>query len=129
MRSRGGAFALIAYLIYTIFGVVCTLLIYFGPLSHEDIGQLGLAALVFVILGGYTIAIVIGSIVLLVLKALHMGTRFALFGIPCLLADAYIIWVLFSAIISVGAINGTTFVLLPWLLLSVGSFVSNVRSF
>lgn len=125
MRSRGGVFSLITYVLYTLFGIITTLLF----VSNADILQVPGFNILFLIFGFSAITIAACGIILLVLKALHMATRFVLFGIPCLLADGYIIWHVVSTIISIGAITGEMLVLLPLLFLSVGSFISNVRSF
>ena len=126
MRSRGGAFALITYILYALLSTISFLFIHF-----ELLGAVGFPGAGFIILilhvSAFTLAFF--SIILLVFKVLHMATRFVLFGIPCLLGDAYIIWFVVSAIISIGAISGEMLVLLPLLFLSVGSFISNVRSF
>ncbi len=126
MRSRGGVFALITYTLYTLFSVISFLFIHFELL--EGIGIPGVGIIILILhVSAYTLAVF--SIIMLVLKLLHMGTRFVLFGIPCLLFDAYVIWHVVPSIISIGAITGEMLVLILWLLLSVGSFISNVRSF
>ena len=129
MRSRGGAFSLITYVLYTIFSIAATLLVHSVFPSWKDATELPLLAMFLMAFELIPIVFGIFSIALLVLKLLHMGTRFVLFGIPCLLADVYIIWHVVSTIISIGAITGEMLVLLPLLFLSVGSFISNVRSF
>ncbi len=125
MRKSGGVFSLITYILYTVLGIITTHLF----VSNGDILQIPGVNILFLIFGGFAITIAGFGIILLVLKALHMATRFVLFGIPCVLADAYIIWICISSIISYGAIDIQTLILLLLSLLAVGSLISNVRSF
>lgn len=125
MRSKNGVFALINYVLYAILGIIGVAIF----VSNSDALQVPGFNILFLVFGFSAITIAAYGIILLVFKLLHMGTRFALFGIPCLLGDAYIIWHLLPSIISMDAITGDTFALILWFLLAVGSFISNVRSF
>lgn len=125
MRSRGGVFAIIHYLLYAILGIIGVAI----SVSNPDLFQVPGFNILFLVFYFSAFAIAICGIVLLVLKSLHMATKFALFGIPCLLADAYIIWSEISSFVSAGTISGDMLLSLPVLLLAVGSFISNVRSF
>ena len=88
MRSRGGAFALINYALYSILGIIAVAIF---VLNFDAFQIPGLNVILFIF--GYVAVYFAGyGIFLLVFKLLHMVTRFALFGIPCLLGDAFIIW-------------------------------------
>lgn len=125
---KRGVFSLVSYILYTLFWAALTLLLHFGLLSQDDIGQLGTAVLVLVIAEFYTIAMAIGSILLIVLKALHMNKGWIVCGILCLLADVNLVLTFGAAIIEVGGVTGATFVLLVPLVLAVGSLISNIKS-
>ena len=88
MRSRGGAFALINYALYSILDIIAVAIF---VLNFDAFQIPGLNVILFIF--GYVAVYFAGyGIFLLVFKLLHMVTRFALFGIPCLLGDAFIIW-------------------------------------
>lgn len=126
--KRSGVFSLITYILYTLFWGAATLLIQFGLLSQDDILQLGVGVLFLVIAEFYTITMAIGSLFMVIIKILHMCKGWIVCGILCLLADIRMVWIFAASIISVGAINGVTFVLLVPLVLAVGSLISNIRS-
>lgn len=124
MRSKNGVFALINYSLYAIFGIIGVAIF----VSNSDALQVPGFNILFLALGFGAITLAAYGIFLLVFKLLHMGTRFALFGIPCLLGDTYVIWHLVPRIISMDAITDDMIIMILWLLLSVGSLISNIMS-
>jgi hypothetical protein len=129
MRSKGGVFSLITYVIYTLLGVVSTVLINCGLLSQDNVIQNGWFSFVAVLFEAATIGVAVSGIVLVLLKALHLGTRWPIFGVFCVIIDINIIWSFITSLISLETFGTEALVLIPFVLLATGSLVSNFRSF
>ena len=120
----GSFFSLIVYVIYTLFwGGISAWLIW--ALQSGNPGLAGIAVGLVIMM---TAVLAIGGLIATVLKLIHIATRWKLFGILCVIIDGCILYSLIPALIGVGAINGTFFVLLVPVLLSIGSLISNLRS-
>ena len=123
--KKGGTFSLVCYIIYTLIGVAALIYNRLGIENAEGWDSIGYALL-------FAVAIVFAgaSAVGLVLKLLHMGTGFGLFGFLCILVD--IAFVLFFAGASIEDIGGLDIsalaITIPIILISIGSLISNIRS-
>lgn len=120
----GSFFSLIVYVIYTLFWGGISAWLYVAVQT----GNPGLAGIAVAIVLMMTMVLTVGGLIAVILKLIHIGTRWKLFGILCVIIDGYILYSLIPALIGVGAINGTFFVLLVPVLLSIGSLISNLRS-
>ena len=125
---RGGAFSLIAYILYTLFWVAMTALLHFGILTQEDAWQLGTALVLVGFFEAYTIFMAVGSLLLILLKTLHMKKGWVICGIICLLVDIDVTWTFGASLIAAGGFNPVFFVLLPCFLLGLGSLIANIMS-
>ena len=124
---RSGIFSLIVYILYTL-QAFALLFFFFEEFSGPDVTVTeGLSGLV-VILGLFTVVgLVVLSLILLILKLLHMATRFPLFVIGCLLADIITIC-LFAPFVFADLFAVENLLDIACISIAVGSFISNVRS-
>lgn len=123
---RGGVFALIFYILYTLFfgGIA----VFLAIALKNDNGSAGIGG-IGVALGIMIIAsLAVGGLLAIILKLVHMATGWFVLGILCVLIDIRTVYTLAVSIISVGAINGVTLVLILPLALAIGALVSNIRS-
>ena len=124
--KRGGVFALITYIIYTLFfgGIAVWLAI---ALKNDNgsagIGGIGVALGIMIIA-----SLAVGGLFAIILKLVHMATGWFVLGLLCVLIDIRAVYTLAVSIIGVGAINGVTLVLILPLALAVGALVSNIKS-
>ena len=127
---RGGVFALVTYILYTLLygGLTLALLNWIENYEGEELGYAGI---IIVLILGLCVALAIGGLVAVVLKLLHMATGWLIFGIPCILIDAYAVLSAVSSIMEVGLIGsvpgGIIIMLIP-LFFSVGALISNIKS-
>ncbi len=122
--SRRGMFSLATYILYTLFWGGISLWLYWAVKTSNP----GLAGIAVAIVMAATMVLAIGCLLAVILKLIHIGTRWKLFGIICILIDGYILYSLIPALIGIGAVTGTTFVLLVPIVLSVGSLLDNLSS-
>ena len=121
---KGGAFALIVYILYTLFFGGIFVFVLNGVLNGEaGIGGIGVF-LGNMIIGGFAVS----GLVAIILKVIHMATGWIVFGILCVLIDINAVYTLVASIISVGAITAVTLVLILPLALAIGALVSNIKS-
>ena len=121
---RGGFISLIVYGIYTIFWGGISLCL--GCWAVQE-GNLGLVAVVGIVMA-LTFVLAIGGLLAVILKLIHIGTRWKLFGILCILIDGYVLYTLIPAFLAVGTLNIVSLVLLLSTALSVVSLFDNLRS-
>jgi len=123
---RGGGFALITYILYTLFfgGIaVFTAIALKNDNGSAGIGGIGVALGIMIIA-----SLAVGGLFAIILKLIHMATGWFIFGILCAIIDIRAVYTLALSIIDVGAINGVTLVLVVPLVFAVGALVSNVKS-
>ena len=132
---KRGVFALISYILYTLFWVAITLLFHFGILTQEDAWQLGVAVVLVAFFELYTITMAIGCFILAILKLLHIIKGWFGCLVICMVVDFRIFVVSTMSIIYAFTMSldpdmlvGTVFVLILPFILSLGSLISNVRS-
>ena len=137
--KRGGVFALITYIIYTLLfgGLAFALLNWMKNYEGEDLGY---GALIIVLILGLCVALAIGGLVAVILKLLHMATGWLIFVIPCILIDAYSILSIVSSIfsdvytaiitqgLSAETIIAIIITMIVPLLFSTGALISNIKS-
>lgn len=121
---RRGMFSLATYIIYTLFWGGISLWLFWAV---QD-GNPGLAGIAVAIVISITFVLAIGGLLAVILKLIHIGTRWKLFGIFCILIDGYILYTLIPAFLAVGTLNIVSIVLLLSAVLSVGSLLDNLRS-
>lgn len=137
--KRGGVFALITYILYTLLygGLSLALLHWMENYEGEGIGAV---AFIIVLILGLCVALAIAGFVAVILKLLHMVTGWLIFVIPCILIDAYSVLSIISSVftdaytvITTEGVNTETIIalavgMLVPLLFSVGALISNIRS-
>ena len=137
--KRGGVFALITYIIYTLLygGLTLALLNWTENYEGEDLGYGGL---IIVLILGLCVALAIGGLVAVILKLLHMVTGWVIFVIPCILIDAYSVLSVISSVftevytvIITQGVNTETIIalavgMLVPLFFSAGALISNIKS-
>lgn len=137
--KRGGVFALITYIIYTLLygGLTLALLNWIENYEGEDLGYGGL---IIVLILGLCVALAIGGLVAVILKLLHMVTGWVIFVIPCILIDAYSVLSVISSVftevytvIITQGVNTETIIalavgMLVPLFFSAGALISNIKS-
>ncbi len=137
--KRGGVFALITYILYTLLygGLTLALLNWIENYEGEDLGYGGL---IIVLILGLCVALAIGGLVAVILKLLHMVTGWVIFVIPCILIDAYSVLSVISyvftdayAVITTEGVNTETIIALAVgmivpLFFSAGALISNIKS-
>lgn len=137
--KRGGVFALITYILYTLLygGLSLALLHWMENYEGEGIGAV---AFIIVLILGLYVALAIAGFVAVILKLLHMVTGWLIFVIPCILIDAYSVLSIISSVftdaytvITTEGVNTETIIalavgMLVPLLFSVGALISNIRS-
>ena len=94
---RGGIFALITYILYTLLygGLTLALLNWIENYEGEDLGYGGI---IIILVLGLCVALAIGGLVAVILKFLHMVTGWVIFVIPCILIDAYSVLSVISSV-------------------------------
>ena len=136
---RGGVFALITYILYTLLygGLTLILLNWMENYEGEDLGY---AALIIVLILGLCVALAIGGLVAVILKLLHMVTGWVIFVIPCILIDAYsvlsvissVFTEVYTVIITQGVNTETIIALIVGMIVplffSAGALISNIKS-
>ena len=124
MRKSGG-FAFICYLIYTILGVAAVIYNRIGIEISEDLAPIGYAILFM-----FALVFAAASAVGLILKLLHMGTGFGLFGFLCILVDIAFIVFFGWAVVENASLGDPVSMIIPIAiaLISGISFISNIRS-
>ena len=130
--KRGGIFALITYIIYTLLYGGLTLMFYYEIDKLKDEELFGALAFIFVVLIVLCVSLAIGGLVAVVLKLLHMATGWLIFGIPCILIDIYSVLSAISAVMEMASTgelysSGILIMLIP-MVFSVGALISNIRS-
>ena len=137
--KRGGVFALITYIIYTLLygGLTLILLNWIENYEGEDLGYAGL---IIVLILGLCVALAIGGLVAVILKLLHMVTGWLIFVIPCILIDAYSVMSIISSVftdayavftaegVTVETIIALAVGMLVPLFFSAGALISNIKS-
>ena len=137
--KRGGVFALITYILYTLLygGLTLALLNWIENYEGEDLGYAGL---IIVLILGLCVALAIGGLVAVILKFLHMMTGWVIFVIPCILIDAYSVLSVISSVftdaytvIITQGVNTETIIALAVgmivpLFFSAGALISNIKS-
>lgn len=129
MRNRG-IFSFVCYVLYTLFGAGVTIYNYVAIQKHnaEGGGFEGIALAILFILG----LIVLGAGVIgLVLKGIHLGTGWGLFGFLCMVLDVVIVAGLITSVIpdNPAAINiSEIWPIIPIVGVAIGSFISNALS-
>lgn len=129
---RGGVFALITYILYTLLFGGLTLMFYYEMDKLKDEKLFGALTLIFVVLIGLCVSLAFCGLVAVVLKLLHMATGWLIFGIPCILIDVYAVFSVASSIKEI-AFSGEpytveVFIMLIPIIFSVGALISNIRS-
>lgn len=123
---KGGVFALIVYILYTLFfggiAVFCAIALK-NDNGSAGIGGIGVALGIMIIA-----SLAVGGLFAIILKLVYMATGWFVLGLLCVLIDIRAVYTLAVSIIGVGAINGVTLVLILPLALAVGALVSNIRS-
>ena len=136
---RGGVFALITYILYTLLygGLSLALLHWMENYEGENLGYGGI---IIILVLGLCVGLAIGGLVAVILKFLHMVTGWLIFVIPCILIDAYSVLSIISSVftdaytvITTEGVNTETIIalavgMLVPLLFSVGALISNIRS-
>ena len=124
---RGGIFALVTYIIYTL---LCGGLAFafYDEIKNPDSQLSGTAALVMLLVWGLVVSCAIGGFIAVILKLLHMATGWLIFGIPCILIDIGTVGSALSSIVELGSYSGETIILLIPLAVSVGALISNIKS-
>ena len=126
--KRGGVFALITYILYTVLFGGLTLMFYSEVKQLEDENLLGAFMLIFMVLVVLCEILAFGGLVAAVLKLLHMATGWPVFGILCITIDVGMVGCVITSIVELGSNSSATFVFLIPLLLSIGALISNIRS-
>ena len=137
--KRGGVFALITYILYTLLfgGLYIALLKWLESIEDEKLYPVVLVILMAIV--GACLALAICGLVATVLKLLHMATGWLVFGIFCILIDAFVLVYIvssvfpatYSDIITQGVTETSIIVIIGIIVsffLSVGALVSNIRS-
>ena len=136
---RGGIFALITYILYTLLygGLTLALLNWIENYEGEDLGYGGI---IIILVLGLCVALAIGGLVAVILKFLHMVTGWVIFVIPCILIDAYSVLSVISSVftdvytviitqgVSVETIIALAVGMLVPLFFSAGALISNIKS-
>ena len=131
---RGGIFALITYILYTLLfgGLSLVFIDVLKSFASEELGVAGSIGVIFLLVYFVCGTLAICGLVAVVLKLLHMATGWIIFGIPCILIDVYAV---FSASASIKEIafsgepyTGEAFIMLIPIIFSVGALISNIRS-
>ena len=136
---RGGIFALVTYIIYTLLygGLTLALLHWIENYEGEDLGYGGI---IIILVLGLCVALAIGGLVAVVLKLLHMVTGWVIFVIPCILIDAYSVLSIISSVftdaytviitqgVSVETIIALAVGMIVPLFFSAGALISNIKS-
>lgn len=137
---RGGIFALITYIIYTLLYGGLTLMFYYEVDKLKDEQLFAVFALIFLVLITLCVSLAIGGLVAVILKLLHMVTGWVIFVIPCILIDAYSVLSVISyvftdayAVFTAEGVNTETIIalavgMLVPLFFSAGALISNIKS-
>ncbi len=137
---RGGVFALITYIIYTLLYGGLTLVFFSEVEKLKDEKIFGALVLIFTVLIVLCVSLAIGGLVAVILKLLHMATGWVIFVIPCILLDAYSVLAIISSafsdvytvIITQGVSAETIIALIIGMLVplffSLGALISNIKS-
>ena len=137
--KKGGVFALITYILYTLLygGLTLALLNWIENYEGEDLGYGGI---IIILVLGLCVALAIGGLVAVILKFLHMVTGWVIFVIPCILIDAYSVLSVISSVftdvytviitqgVSVETIIALAVGMLVPLFFSAGALISNIKS-
>ena len=135
--KRGGVFALVTYIIYTLLYGGLTLRFYYELDKLKEI--FAVVVFLFLVLIILCLAIAIGGFVAAILKILHMATGWLVFGISCILVDAFVLIymvasvfpAIYSDIITQGVTETSIIVIIGMIVpffLSVGALISNIKS-
>ena len=136
---RGGVFALVTYMLYTLLYGGLTLMFYYEMDKLKDEKLFGALMLIFVVLIGLCVSLAIGGLVAAILKIVHMATGKLVFGISCILVDAFVLIymvasvfpAIYSDIITQGVTETSIIVIIGIIVtffLSVGALISNIKS-
>jgi hypothetical protein len=130
--KRGGIFALVTYILYTLLYGGLTLMFYYEVDKLKDEEIFAALALIFLVLITLCVSLAIGGLVAVVLKLLHMVTGWLIFGIPCILIDIYSVLSAISAVMEMASTgeqysSGILIMLIP-MVFSVGALISNIKS-
>ncbi len=129
---KGGVFALITYILYTLLfgGLYIALLKWLESIEDEELYPVALVILV--VIAGACLALAIGGLVAVVLKLLHMVTGWLIFGIPCVLIDIYSVLSAISVFVEMAStgelFTGGILIMLIPMVFSVGALISNIKS-
>ena len=125
--KRGGVFALITYILYTLFfgGIV---LLFTSAFRDADGGTDNSANVVVAIAYLLFTVLAVAGLFAVILKLLHMTRGWFVCGVFCAIIDFNLIWSIISVIIQIGAVNEVTIVLLVPLAFAMGALISNIKS-